>query len=71
MGVGILLARETLSLLIGESVPPDVIADTRKIAGSEPSVTRVGRAIAVHLGPDEFVLNLEVFFQTGRCPTSP
>jgi cation diffusion facilitator family transporter len=62
MGVGILLARETLSLLVGESAPPDVIADIRKIAGSEPSVTRVGRAVAVHFGPDEVVLNLEVFF---------
>ena len=63
MTVGVLLARETLSLLVGESAPPETIARIRSIAAAEPAVARVGRAVTVHYGPDEIVLNLEVFFQ--------
>jgi cation diffusion facilitator family transporter len=66
MGVGVLLARETLSLLVGESARAEVIEDIRRVAASEPSVARVGRAVAVHFGPEEVVLNLELFFRPER-----
>jgi len=66
MAVGVLLARETLSLLIGESAPPETIADIRRIAAAEPAVAGVGRALTVHFGPDEVVLNLELLFHPAR-----
>ena len=66
MSVGVLLARETLSLLVGESAPPEAIADIRRVAAAESSVARVGRAVAVHFGPEEVVLNLELFFHPDR-----
>jgi cation diffusion facilitator family transporter len=66
MTVGVLLARETLSLLVGESARPETIADIRRLAAADPSVARVGRAVAVHFGPDEVVLNLELLFQPAQ-----
>ncbi len=66
MAVGALLARETLSLLVGESASPETLADIRRLAAAEPSVARVGRVVAVHFGPDEVVLNLELFFHADR-----
>lgn len=66
MAIGALLARETLSLLVGESASPATLADVRRLAVTEPSVARVGRAVAVHFGPDEVVLNLELLFHPDR-----
>jgi len=63
MTVGVLLARETLSLLVGESPPPETMASLRKMALAEPAVARVGQAMAVHFGPEEVALNLELFFR--------
>lgn len=63
MMVGVLLARETLSLLVGESPPPETMASLRKMALAEPAVARVGQAMAVHFGPEEVALNLELFFR--------
>jgi cation diffusion facilitator family transporter len=62
MTVGVLLARETLSLLVGESPAAETMASLRRIALAEPAVARVGQAMAVHFGPEEVVLNLELFF---------
>jgi divalent metal cation (Fe/Co/Zn/Cd) transporter len=59
----VLLARETLSLLVGESPPPETMASLRKMALAEPAVARVGQAMAVHFGPEEVALNLELFFR--------
>ena len=66
MMVGVLLARETLSLLVGESPPAEIMASLRSIALAEPVVARVGQAMAVHFGPEEVVLNLELFFHPDR-----
>jgi cation diffusion facilitator family transporter len=64
MTVSILLARETMGLLIGESADPETITSIKKIAESEPAVLRAGRALTVHFGPEEVLLILEVFFRT-------
>jgi cation diffusion facilitator family transporter len=66
MTVGVLLARETLSLLVGESPPAQTMASLRRIALAEPAVARVGQAMAVHFGPEEVVLNLELFFHPAQ-----
>jgi cation diffusion facilitator family transporter len=63
MTVGALLAWETRSLLVGESPRRETMASIRRIALAEPAVARVGQALAVHFGPDEVTLNLELFFQ--------
>jgi divalent metal cation (Fe/Co/Zn/Cd) transporter len=64
MTVSVLLARETLGLLVGESAAPETIASIRKVAESDAAVMRVGRAVTVHFGPEEVLLILEVFFRT-------
>ena len=39
------------------------MASLRKMALAEPAVARVGQAMAVHFGPEEVALNLELFFR--------
>jgi cation diffusion facilitator family transporter len=63
MTVGALLAWQTRSLLVGESPGRETMASIRRIALTEPAVERVGQAFAVHFGPDEVTLNLELFFR--------
>jgi len=63
MAVSVLLARETLGLLLGESADSNTIESIRAIAGADPAVARVGRALTAYFGPDEVVLNLELFFR--------
>ncbi len=48
---------------MGESPPPETMASLRKMALAEPAVARVGQAMAVHFGPEEAALNLELFFR--------
>jgi len=66
MTVSFLLARETLGLLTGESADPGTIRSIRAIAEADPSVARVGQALTAHFGPDDVVLNLELFFRPDR-----
>src|SRR5205823_14966406 len=57
MTVAVLLARETLGLLVGESADPRTIEDIPRLAEADPAVARVGRALTAHFGPEEVVLN--------------
>lgn len=63
MVVAVLLARETLGLLVGESASPETVAEIRALAEADPAVAWVGRALTAHFGPEEVVLNLELFFR--------
>ena len=63
IGIGVLLvvvaaflARETLSLLTGESAAPDVLKAARSILENDPNVVAVYQILSMHLGPEEILL---------------
>lgn len=61
--VALVLMRESRDLLVGESVPRAVLDDLRSIAAREPDVAGVGKALTMHLGPQEVLLNMGVRFE--------
>ncbi len=54
--VAAFLARETLSLLTGESASPDVLKAARSILETHPDVVAVYEILSMHLGPEEILL---------------
>ena len=67
-GVATLLVRESKGLLLGESVEPEILADIRRIVGSDPAVARANYPLTMHLGPEEVLMNLEIDFRPGLPP---
>lgn len=57
------LAYESKGLLIGEGVNPQTLASIRAIAGADPSVVEVRKALTMHFGPHDVLLTLDVRFQ--------
>lgn len=62
-GVGILLARDTRSLLLGEGVVPEVRAKTIALVEGTEGVVKVTQFLSMHLGPEAIVLALKVRFR--------
>ena len=60
--VGLLLARYTRSLLLGEGVTPEVRARTLAVIESTPGVLQVTQFLSMHLGPEAVILALKVRF---------
>jgi cation diffusion facilitator family transporter len=60
--VALWLARESKGLLLGESADPALIAGAREILSGEPGVLAAGRALTMHLGPHDVLLNIEAAF---------
>jgi len=56
------LAYESKGLLIGEGVDPQTLASIHAIAGAEPAVAEVRKALTMHLGPQEVLLTLDIRF---------
>jgi cation diffusion facilitator family transporter len=65
MVVALLLVRECKGLLLGESTDPETVAGIRELAKEEPAVSEVNNVLTMHFGPDEVLLNLELFFHKG------
>lgn len=63
--IGILLARDTRSLLIGEGIDEETRRDVLKIANETPGVLAVTQLLSLHLGPSSVLLALKVRFQAG------
>jgi cation diffusion facilitator family transporter len=61
--VGVLLARYTRSLLLGEGVTPEVRARTLGLIESTPGVLKVTQFLSMHLGPEAVILALKVRFR--------
>jgi len=61
--VGLLLARYTRSLLLGEGVTPAVRERTLALVEGTPGVLKVTQFLSMHLGPDAVILALKVRFQ--------
>jgi cation diffusion facilitator family transporter len=65
--VGVLLARDTRSLIIGEGVTPEVGQKALDLARGTPGVEAITQMLTYHLGPDTVLMALKVRF----CPGTP
>lgn len=61
--VAVFLAYETKSLLIGEGVDERTRASLERLIAQDPAVTRLVRALSMHLGPNDVLLTLEIEFR--------
>jgi cation diffusion facilitator family transporter len=61
--VASLLAYETKSLLIGESVLPEDYDSIRRAVLTVPQVDRILELLTMHLGPDDVLVNINVLFK--------
>lgn len=61
-GVAVFLSVETRALLVGESVGRRLIEGVEDVVRAHPQVARLVRTRAIHLGPDEILLALDVRF---------
>jgi len=60
--VSVVLARESYSLLMGETASPDVLQHVKELASGEPEVIKVTHPRSMFLGPEEIVLVLNAIF---------
>lgn len=63
--VGVLLAKDTHSLLIGESIDAATRAEVVRTAEQTAGVLGVAQILSLHLGPDAVLLALKVRFDSG------
>ena len=70
LGIGVvlaasslLLARETMALLIGEPADPKVRASILKIAGNDPAIRTANGVITVQMGDQQIVAALSAEFE--------
>lgn len=63
--IGIMLARDTRSLLIGEAATPEIRKRTIEIILGTPGVEGVTQMLTMHLGPDTVLVALKVRFSDG------
>jgi len=61
--VAVVLARESMGLLVGEAASRGLVASVRSLAIHDAAVEHVGRVLSVHFGPDAVLINLEVRFR--------
>jgi cation diffusion facilitator family transporter len=61
-GIAAILARETKSLLIGESALPEVENSIQSLASNDPDIRKVNGLITVHLAPTQIIVALSVEF---------
>jgi cation diffusion facilitator family transporter len=62
IGASILLARETMSLIVGEAAATEVLDDIERLICAEPSVNGVRDITSVHLGPHDIFVTAAVDF---------
>ena len=56
MAIGLVVNRETQSLLVGESASADVVASIRHAIGVSPGVKAIVDLRTIHVGPDDLVV---------------
>jgi cation diffusion facilitator family transporter len=61
--IGVALAKDTRSLLIGEGITEEMRQRVLEITGQSPSVLEVRQLLSLHLGPDAVLLALKVRFK--------
>ena len=65
IGAAMVLARETGSLLVGESLERNQIGLLTRIFEQDPSIDRVDRLLTMQLGPEQTLLAASVRFKRG------
>lgn len=63
--VAVVLAYESKGLLVGEAVLPEKLAAIRSLIEADPAVREAVRALSMHFGPHEILLNLDIRFRDG------
>jgi cation diffusion facilitator family transporter len=63
--IGVLLAHDTRSLLIGEAATPEVRKRALELCIGTPGVEEVTEMLTMHLGPDTVLMALKVRFRAG------
>ena len=61
--VALLLARESRSLLMGESAEPAIIAEVTVLTEAHPAVHKVIRHLSMYMAPEELIMVLTVAFR--------
>ena len=61
--VAAVLAYESRSLLIGEGVNPEIMAQIRAIVTSDPAVSEIKQFLTLHFGPADVLLTMNLRFQ--------
>jgi cation diffusion facilitator family transporter len=61
--IGVALAKDTRSLLIGEGITEEMRARVLEVVAQSPSVLEVRQLLSLHLGPDSVLLALKVRFE--------
>jgi cation diffusion facilitator family transporter len=61
--IGVALAKDTRSLLIGEGITEEMRERVLAVAGQAPAVLEVRQLLSLHLGPDSVLLALKVRFR--------
>jgi cation diffusion facilitator family transporter len=56
MAIGLLVNRETQSLLVGEAASPEVVTAIREAIGGTPGIEGVVDLRTIHVGPDDLVV---------------
>jgi divalent metal cation (Fe/Co/Zn/Cd) transporter len=64
--VAAILARETWSLLVGESAAPELVKSIQSIAASQPGVRSAQMPRTMHMGPETVHVDLDIDVDTGR-----
>jgi cation diffusion facilitator family transporter len=64
--VAFFLAWETRDLIVGEQAEPELVRALRATVERDPSVDALRRALTMHLGPHEVLVNLGVRFRAGQ-----
>lgn len=61
----IFLARETLSLMTGESASAEVLNAVRAVLENDRRVQRIEEILSMHLGPSDILLGISIDFRDG------
>lgn len=61
--IGVALAKDTRSLLIGEGITDEMRERVMQVAGRAPAVLEVRQLLSLHLGPDSVLLALKIRFK--------
>jgi cation diffusion facilitator family transporter len=70
MAIGLLVNRETQSLLVGESAAVEIVAAIRDAIASTDGVDGVRELRTIHIGPDDLVVAAGVWVDAGRSATA-
>jgi cation diffusion facilitator family transporter len=67
-GMAMLLARESKGLLLGESADVRIVEQIRRLGAEDPVVTRVDPPLTMHMGPEDILVILPVYFHDDLSP---